>query len=109
LSVFFQVVGVLPPLAHSVVQLFASSSTALDNYPEGGAFVESCKKIERPPGNSQAISWFWTTSRSRPGIFEPTILVSGCIPRGHYLVATLTIAQQGLVTAQATFRAWRRH
>jgi hypothetical protein len=26
---------------------------------------------------------FWTTSRSQPGIFEPTILASGCIPRGH--------------------------
>ncbi len=75
--------GVFPPFAHSVVLTFCFVATALENVAKGVAFVESCKKIERSPGDSQAISWFWATSRSQPGIFEPTILASGCIPRGH--------------------------
>ena len=45
--------------------------------------MASCNKFERPPGDSRVISWFWLSSSSQPGIFEPTLLAFGCIPRGH--------------------------
>jgi hypothetical protein len=58
LSVFFQVKGVLPPLARSVVLIFASWSAALKNFAKGGPFLASCNKFEQPPGDSRVISWF---------------------------------------------------
>lgn len=73
----------MPPLARSVVLLFASWSYGPKNLAKRGPFVVSCKKTERPPDDSRVISWFWTTSKSQPGIFESTILASGCTPRGH--------------------------
>ena len=73
----------MPPLAALSVLLFASWSNCLSIRAKRGYFVVSCKKIEQHPDNSRVIPWFWTTSRSQPGIFEPPILASGCTPRGH--------------------------